>query len=85
MMIYVDELPNRPHVIQLSVQRRAGINGAVSARWRLTGEHNGLYDISPLQGIVCSDIGWSDLVLLIVLIIGIIPMLLMMQLTYKGS
>ena len=50
--MYVDELPSRDNVIQIPVERYAGTNSAISARWRLSGDHNGIYDITPLQGIV---------------------------------
>ena len=50
--LYVDELAGSENLIQLSVLRQKGTNNRVTARWRLSGEHNGVYDITPLSGVV---------------------------------
>ena len=52
LLKYDEELPSGDNSIQLNVVRKQGVNGHVVVRWKLTGEHNGINDITPVEGIV---------------------------------
>ena len=52
MLRYEDELPGGDNVVQLNVVRNQGKSGRVVVRWRATGDHNGIFDINPLDGMV---------------------------------
>ena len=47
---FEEEIPTRDNLVQLNVERRAGVHGRVVVRWRAEGENNGLYDLSPIEG-----------------------------------
>ena len=49
---YVKELPDQDNSVMVHVVREAGTYGHVIVAWRMSGEHNGVYDISPVEGIV---------------------------------
>lgn len=51
--VYGDEVPGRDNTIQLNVVRDGGTFGRVVARWQATGQHNGIFDITPVEGRVC--------------------------------
>ena len=55
-MLYTEELPTGDMDVMLSVIRRRGLSGHVIIRWKMSGEHNGDYDILPQQGQVRSKI-----------------------------
>ena len=51
-MRYEDELPGQDNVIQLNVERKQGDNSRVVVMWMASGNHNGIFDINPLDGTV---------------------------------
>lgn len=49
---YEQELTTGDNTVQLNVFRREGTVGRVVVRWTATGDHDGINDITPLQGTV---------------------------------
>ena len=49
---YEDELSGQDNIIQLNVKRHQGDNSRVVVRWMASGDHNGIFDINPLDGTV---------------------------------
>ena len=47
-----DEMVGGDNVVQLNLVRRKGTSSRVVLRWKATGEHNGIYDINPVEGMV---------------------------------
>jgi len=52
--VFATEKDGIDNTILLSVVREGGYFGHVAVQWVATGDHNGLQDISPLSGTVCS-------------------------------
>ena len=40
------------NVVQMNLVRRKGSSSRVVIRWKASGEHNGIYDINPVEGMV---------------------------------
>lgn len=53
--MFATEKDGIDNTILLSVVRGGGYFGHVAVQWVATGDHNGLQDISPLSGTVCSE------------------------------
>ena len=53
--VFATEKDGIDNTILLSVVRGGGYFGHVAVQWVATGDHNGLQDISPLSGTVCSE------------------------------
>ena len=51
-MVSVDEVDGQDFVVQLHVIRTKGVNRRITIAWVLTGQHNGIYDIYPVKGVV---------------------------------
>ena len=67
-----EELEGSDNVVQLNLVRRKGASSRVVLRWKATGEHNGIYDINPVEGMVsvalwCSFVkdGWERIIVIL--------------------
>ena len=52
MDVRKEELVDSDNAVQLNLVRRKGASSRVVLRWKATGEHNGIYDMNPVEGMV---------------------------------